>query len=77
MWLRRREALAGLEAQLLTELVAFVEQMARNIRGDALAEWLDRDIDFLNGGDPLDELAAGGYEWLIERALGLTHSIFT
>ena len=40
-WLRRREAPAGLEAQRLTELVAFVEEMARNIRGDALAEWLD------------------------------------
>ncbi len=44
--------------------------MARNIRGDALAEWLDRDIPFLDGGNPLDELAAGGYERLIQLALG-------
>ena len=51
-WLRRREAPAGLEAQRLTELVAFVEEMARNIRGDALVEWLDRDIDFLDGAKP-------------------------
>ena len=58
-WLRRREAPAGLEAQRLIELVAFVEEMARNIRGDALAEWLDSDIDFLQGANPLDELAGG------------------
>ncbi len=45
LWLQRRKAPAGLEAQRLTELVAFVEEMARNIRGDALAEWLDSDID--------------------------------
>jgi hypothetical protein len=76
-WLRRREAPAGLEAQRLTELVAFVEEMARNIRGDALPEWIDRDIPFLDGGNPLDELAGGGYERLIQLALGLTHSVFT
>jgi hypothetical protein len=76
-WLRRQKAPAGLEAQRLTELVAFVEEMARNIRGDALPEWLDRDIPFLDGGNPLDELAAGGYERLIQLALGLTHSVFT
>ena len=36
-WLERREAPAGLHAQRLTELVAFVQEMARNLRGDALA----------------------------------------
>ncbi|MFL5862812.1 MAG: hypothetical protein ACJ780_18885 [Solirubrobacteraceae bacterium] len=51
-WLRRREAPAGLEAQRLTELVAFVEEMACNIRGDAVPEWLDRDIPFLDDGNP-------------------------
>ncbi|MGZ4232021.1 MAG: hypothetical protein ACXVVQ_11405 [Solirubrobacteraceae bacterium] len=76
-WLRRREAPAGLEAQRLTELVAFVDEMARTIRGDALAEWLDRDIPFLDGGNPLDELAAGGYGRLIQLALGLTYGVFT
>ena len=40
-WLERREAPDGLHAQRLTELVAFVQEMARNVRGDALAEWLD------------------------------------
>jgi hypothetical protein len=42
--LRRQEAPTGLEAQPLTELVAFVEEMARNIRADALPKWLERDI---------------------------------
>ena len=77
LWLRRREAPAGLEAQRLTELVGFVEQMARNIRCDALAEWLDRELDFLQGENALDELAGGGYERLIQLALGLTYGIFT
>jgi hypothetical protein len=76
-WLRRREAAVGLESQRLTELVAFVEEMARNMRWEALPDWLDRDIPFLDGGNPLDELAAGGYERLIQLALGLTHSVFT
>ena len=33
--------------------------MARNVRGDALAGWLDGMVDFLNGANPLDEIAAG------------------
>ncbi len=76
-WLRRRQAPAGLESQRVTELVAFVEEMARNIAGDALVEWLDLEIPYLDGGNPLDELAGGGYERLIQLALGLTHSVFT
>jgi hypothetical protein len=71
-WLRRREASTGLQAQRLTELVAFVEEMARSVRGGGLAEWLDGDIPFLDGGNQLDELAAGGYERLVQLALGLT-----
>ena len=52
-WLRRRQAPAGLEAQRLTELVAFVEEMARNVNGEALAGWwLDGNVDFLSGGEP-------------------------
>jgi hypothetical protein len=47
LWLRRRQAPAGTEGQRLIELVAFVEEMARNVRAAALAEWLDRDSDFL------------------------------
>ncbi len=59
-WLRRRQAPAGLEAQRVTELVAFVEEMARNVKGETLAGWwLDGNIDFLSGANPLDEIAAG------------------
>ena len=36
-WLEHREAPDGLHAQRLTELVAFVQEMACNVRGDALA----------------------------------------
>ncbi|MGZ4250441.1 MAG: hypothetical protein ACXVUE_19305 [Solirubrobacteraceae bacterium] len=76
-WLGRRKATTGLEAQRLIELVAYVEEMARNIRGDALAECLDRQLDFLQGVNPRDELAGGGYERLIQIALGLTYGIVT
>jgi hypothetical protein len=77
-WLERREAPGGVQAQRLTELVAFVEEMARNVRGETLAgEWLDGEVDFLSGANPLDEIAAGRYERMIQYALGLSHGVFT
>lgn len=51
-WLRRREAPAGLEAQRLIALVVFAEEMAHNIRAAALVEWLERDVDSLQGANP-------------------------
>jgi DNA-binding transcriptional regulator YiaG len=51
-WLERREAPDGLHAQRLIELVAFVQEMALNVRGDALAAWLDGTVDFLGGATP-------------------------
>ena len=52
-WLERREAPGGVPAQRLTELVAFVEEMARNVRGETLAgEWLEDEVDFLSGANP-------------------------
>jgi hypothetical protein len=77
-WLRRREAPAGLEAQRLTKLVAFVEEMARNVTGETLAGWwLDGNVDFLSGANPLDEIAAGNYEQMILYALGVSNGVFT
>ena len=77
-WLRRREAPAGLEAQRVIELVAFVEEMARNLPGETLAGWwLDGNVDFLSGANPLDEIASGKYETMIQYAIGLTNGVFT
>jgi hypothetical protein len=76
-WLERREAPGGLHAQRLTELVAFVQEMALNVRGDALAGWLDGTVDFLGGANPLDEIAEGRYVQMIDFALGLSHGVFT
>jgi hypothetical protein len=77
-WLRRHEAPAGLEAQRLTELVAFVEEMAINLPGETLAgSWLDGNVDFLSGANPLDKIASGNYEQMIQYAIGLTNGIFT
>lgn len=77
-WLERREAPAGVQAQRLTELVAFVEEMARNLRGESLAGgWLDGNVDVLSGANPLDEIAAGRYEQMMQYALGLSYGVFT
>ncbi|MGI8558350.1 MAG: hypothetical protein ACR2ND_08570 [Solirubrobacteraceae bacterium] len=77
-WLDHQGTPGELHAQRLTELVAFVEEMARNLRGDTLAEsWLDGNVDFLSGVNPLDETAAGRYERMIEYARGLSYGVFT
>jgi hypothetical protein len=76
-WLERREAPAGLHAQRLTELVAFVQEMALNVRGDALAGWLDAAVDVLGGNNPLDETAEGRYKPMIDFAFGLSYGVFT
>ena len=51
--------------------------MARNVRGDALAGWLDGGVDVLGGANPLDEIAEGRYEQMIDFALRLSHGVFT
>ncbi|MGH7922907.1 MAG: hypothetical protein ACREQM_23615 [Candidatus Dormibacteraceae bacterium] len=77
-WLERREVPAGVEGQRLVELVAFVEEMARNVQGETLAGWwLDGEVDVLSGANPLDEIAAGRYERMIQYALGISHGVFT
>jgi hypothetical protein len=77
-WLRRPEPPAGLEAQRLIELVAFVLEMARNLDGETLAGWwLDGNVDFLSGANPLDEIAAGHYEQMMQYALGVSNGVFT
>jgi DNA-binding transcriptional regulator YiaG len=77
-WLERREPPDGVRGQRLTELVAFIEEMARNLRGETLAgSWLDGNVDFLGGANPLDEIAAGRYESMMQYALGLSYGAFT
>jgi hypothetical protein len=77
-WLERREAPGGLHAQRLTELVAFVQEMARNVHGETLAGWwLDGQVDVLDGANPLDEIAGSRYERMIQYARGISHGVFT
>ncbi len=77
-WLQRRKAPAGLEAQRLTELVAFVQELALNLHGETLAGWwLDGQVDVLDGANPLDEIAGGRYERMIQYARGISHGVFT
>ncbi|MGO9819532.1 MAG: hypothetical protein ACLPTJ_02625 [Solirubrobacteraceae bacterium] len=78
LWLQRRKAPAGLEAHRLTELMAFVQEMARNLHGETLAgSWLDGQVDGLDGANPLDEIAGGRYERIIQYARGISRGVFT
>jgi hypothetical protein len=77
-WLERRSAPSGAHARRATELTAFVDEMARNVEGQTLADWwLDGNVDFLDGANPLDEIAAGRYEQMMQYALGLSYGVFT
>jgi len=75
-WLTRRAAPAGLQAQRVAELVAFTEEMARNVPGADLVGWLDGHLDLFDGANPLDEIAVGHYERMIDYALGLSYGTF-
>lgn len=77
-WLERRRAPAGQEGSHLAELVAFVQEMARDLHGETHAGgWMDGNVDVLSGANPLDEIAAGRYEPMIDYARGLSHGVFT
>ena len=39
--------------------------------------WLDGTVDFLDGANPLDEIAEGRYKQMIDFAFGLSHGVFT
>jgi hypothetical protein len=52
--------------------------MARNVHGETLAGWwLDGQVDVLDGDNPLDEIAGGRYERMIQYARGISHGVFT
>ena len=72
-WLERRAAPGGGHGQRLTELVAFVEEMARNVTGETLAGW------WLDGNLPraIDAAQTGRYEQMMQYALGLSDGVFT
>jgi hypothetical protein len=76
-WLARRTAPASLEAQRVAEFVAFAEEMARNVQPASLVDWLDGQVELLDGANPLDEIAAGHYERMIDYALSLSYGAFT
>jgi len=73
-----RRAPAGEEGWRLAEVVAFVDEMARNLDGETLAGWwLDGQVDVLDGANPFDEIAGGGYERMIQYARGISNGVFT
>ena len=76
-WLAREEPPAGGDANRLTELMAVVEEMACTFRPESVSGWLNREVPALDGGVPADVIAAGGYERVMNLAVGLSAGAFT
>jgi len=76
-WLERRATPSGVQANRVVELTTFVEEMARNITAESLPRWLEGKVDVLDGAVPLEMIAAGRYEPMMDYALGLSQGVFT
>jgi DNA-binding transcriptional regulator YiaG len=76
-WLERKTAPMGAQANRLAELVAVLEEMALNVKPEGLAGWLFESVPALDGRTPGEVIAEGGYERVMDLALGLSAGVFT
>jgi hypothetical protein len=76
-WFDRKTAPMGASASRLVELIAVVDEMALNVKADSIPSWLGRQVPALHGRAPADVIAAGGYEELMDLAVGLSAGVFT
>jgi len=76
-WLGREAAPMGACANRLTELIAVIDEMAGTFKPDSLPSWLSDAAPALDGQAPADAIAAGGYERVMDLALGLSAGAFT
>jgi hypothetical protein len=76
-WIERKAAPMGVYANRLAELIAVVEEMALNVKGDTIPGWLGTEVDALEGETPADVIAAGGYQRVMDIALWLSTGGFT
>ena len=76
-WLGREAAPMGACANRLTELIAVIDEMAGTFKPESLPSWLNDAAPALDGQAPADAIAAGGYERVMDLALGLSAGAFT
>jgi hypothetical protein len=76
-WIERKGAPMGVFANRLAELIAVVEELALNVKGDAIPGWLRTEADALDREAPADAIAAGGYQRVMDIALWLSTGGFT
>lgn len=76
-WLARKAPPSGVQANRLLETIAVIEEMALNVRPEALSDWLSSDVPALDGKTSAEVIAAGGYEQVMDIARGLTYGAFT
>src|ERR1700722_8895590 len=76
-WLGREAAPMGAYANRLTELIAVIDEMAGTFKPETLPSWLHDTMPALDGQAPADAIAAGGYERVMDLALGLSAGAFT
>ena len=76
-WLERREAPAGCRLSDSQSSWRSSRRWRATFAATPSLEWLDATVDVLDGANPLDEIAGGGYERMIQFALGLTYGVFT
>jgi hypothetical protein len=60
-WLARRNAPSGERAERLVDLSAVVERLARVIKPNYVAVWLNSPIEVLDNQKPLDRITRGDY----------------
>ena len=76
-WITRTAPPMGTHANRIAELVAVVEEMALNVKAEAIPGWLGSEVPALDGAAPADVIAAGGYARVMDLALGLSAGAFT
>ena len=76
-WLAREAAPMGAHANRLAELIAVIDEMAGSFKPESLPSWLTDIVPALDGQAPADVIAAGGYERVMDLALGLSAGAFT
>lgn len=76
-WIERKSVPMGAHANRLAELIAVIDELAGTFKPESLPVWLNDTVPALDGEVPGDVIAAGGYERVMNLALGLSAGAFT
>lgn len=76
-WIERKSPPAGVHANRLNELIAVVDEMALNMKAESIPDWLRSEVPALDDDVPVDVIASGGYQRVMNIALWLSTGGFT